>query len=113
MMLLYTMSAFCILLGILHFIFPKSFEDIIPKYIPYRLSAVYISRIFEIILVVLLFTETTSYSAIGIILLLIAVFPANIYMAQQMKQKKNKYAWIAFARLPLQFFLIYWAWIFV
>jgi uncharacterized membrane protein len=30
-----------------------------------------------------------------------------------MKEKKNKYAWIAFARLPLQLVLIYWAWMYI
>ena len=114
MALLYTMSAIYILAGVLHFVIPKSFVKIVPKYIPYRLWAVYISGFFEILFGIgLLFPETQSYAAIGIIVLLIAVFPANLYMAQRMREKKNKYAWIAFARLPLQLLLIYWAWIFI
>jgi uncharacterized membrane protein len=114
MTLLYTMSAIYILAGVLHFVFPKPFVKIVPKYIPYRLGAVYLSGFFEILFGIgLLFPATQSYAAIGIILLLIAVFPANLYMAQRMKEKKNNYAWVAFARLPLQLVLIYWAWVYV
>jgi len=100
--------------GMMHFIVPKAYVKIVPKYIPKRILMVYISGLFEILFAVgLLFPETRSWSAIGIIVLLIAVFPANIYMAQRMKEKKNKYAWIAYVRLPLQLFLIYWAYLYV
>jgi uncharacterized membrane protein len=114
MTLLQTMAAVYILAGIFHFLFPKPFLKIVPKYIPYPLWAVYVSGFFEILFGLgLLFPQTQSYAAIGLILLLIAVFPANLYMAQRMKEKKNKYAWIAFARLPLQLVLIYWAWMYI
>jgi len=103
-----------LLAGVLHFIFPQPFLKIVPNYIPYKIWAVYISGFFEITFgAALLFPETRTYAAIGLILLLIAVFPANLYMAQRMKKKNNKHAWIAFARLPLQLVLIYWAWMYV
>lgn len=108
------MSGMYICAGIMHFVVPKAYVKIVPKYIPKRMLMVYLSGFFEILFAVgLLFPETRSWSAIGIIALLIAVFPANIYMAQRMREKKNKYAWIAYARLPLQAFLIYWAYLYV
>lgn len=61
----------------------------------------------------LLFEVTRSWSALGLIILLVAVFPANIYMAQRFKQKGHKYTWIAYARLPLQVVLIYWAYLYL
>ncbi|MEX1191537.1 MAG: hypothetical protein WEA99_06145 [Brumimicrobium sp.] len=108
------MAGLYILAGTLHFITPKSYVKIVPKYFPKRMLMVYLSGFFEVIFGIgLLFSETQSWAAIGIILLLVAVFPANIYMAQRMREKQNKYAWIAYARLPLQLVLIYWAYIYV
>ncbi len=100
--------------GIMHFVLPSAFTKIVPRYLPARKILVYISGFFEILFGVgLLFETTRSWSAIGLIGLLIAVFPANIYMAQRFKEKGNKYTWAAYARLPLQLLLIYWAYIYV
>jgi len=75
---------------------------------------VMISGFFELLFgIALLFEATRSYAAIGLILLLIAVFPANIYMAKRMYQKQSKNRWISYVRLPLQFVLIYWAYLYV
>ena len=111
---LYLMSGIYIFAGVMDFITPVSYVKIVPKYIPKRMLMVYLSGFFEVLFGVgLLFPETQSWSAIGIIALLIAVFPANIYMAQRMKEKQNKFVWIAYLRLPLQAFLIYWAYLYV
>ncbi|WP_240623406.1 DoxX family protein [Brumimicrobium aurantiacum] len=108
------MSALYCIAGILHFVKPKPYIKIVPRYIPYPKLMVYISGLFELIFGIgLLFEVTQSFSAVGLILLLIAVFPANIYMAKRMHEKKSKNRWIAFIRLPLQFLLIYWAYLFV
>jgi len=42
-------------------------------------------------------------------MLLIAVFPANLYMFQNKKAGFGLPRWILFVRLPLQIVLIYWA----
>ena|SRR5690554_789219 len=111
---LYIMAAIYIIAGIMHFITPKTYMKIMPPYIPAHKSMVLISGVFEIVLGVgLLFDQTRFYAALGIILLLIFVFPANIYMAQRMKQKQSKNRWIAYLRLPLQLVLIYWAYLYV
>ena len=107
------MGGLYILAGIMHFVAPKGFEKIVPPYIPKRRLMVYLSGIAEIILGTALFFEPTrSYAAIGIILLLIAVFPANLYMAQRWRAKKHPYTWAAYARLPLQLVLIWWAFLY-
>ena len=111
---LYIMAGIYSIAGILHFITPKPYLKIIPPYIPYPKLMVMISGVFELLFgIALLFDATRSYAAIGIILLLIAVFPANIYMAKRMYQKQSKNRWIAYVRLPLQFVLIYWAYLYV
>lgn len=110
---LYIMAFIYLFAGVMHFVLPNAFVKIVPKYLPARKSMVYISGIFEIIFGVgVLFEQTRSWSALGLILLLIAVFPANVYMAQRYKQKGLKFTWLMYLRLPLQVVLIYWAYLY-
>jgi uncharacterized membrane protein len=115
MLALYIMAGFYITAGILHFVIPKFFLDIVPTYIPlsYHKSLVYISGVFEIIFGTMMFPEATRpYGAWLIIALLIAVFPANIQMSVTFYQKKSPFFWGTVARLPLQIALIWWAWLY-
>ena len=74
---------------------------------------VYISGVCEIVFgLMLLFPQTRINAAWLIILLLIAVFPANIQMAVNFYQKSSAYLWVALLRLPVQLLLIWWAWIY-
>ena len=67
--------------GIKHFINPDFFVAIVPPIIKWKQEIVFISGFFEITLgLLLLFNQTRKLAAWGIILLLIAVFPANIYL---------------------------------
>ena len=100
--------------GVMHFVLPNAFAKIVPRYLPYRKALVYISGFFELLFGVgLIFETTRSFSAIGLIVLLVAVFPANIYMAQRFREKGNKYTWAAYVRLPFQLLLIYWAYLYI
>ena len=77
------MSLFYIGVGVMHFINPKPFLIIIPDYFPndVHLFLVYVSGFFEILLGFFLLIEKTRFiSAFGLILLLLAVFPANIFL---------------------------------
>src|SRR5947208_1213386 len=68
--------------GILHFVRPAPFVAIVPDYLPYPLTLVYVSGFFEILGGIGLFIPRVSrWAAWGLIALFIAVFPANIYMA--------------------------------
>lgn len=109
--LLYLMAFFYVAAGLMHFIKPKIYLKIIPPYISHPQIINTISGIAEIILGMgLLFEPTRSISAFGIIILLIAVFPANLYMYQKQKQGFGKM--ILFWRLPFQVVLIGWAYLF-
>ena len=55
---------------------------------------------------------TRRTAAWGIIILLIMIFPANIYMMMNYLNEKNPGLWITILRLPLQFVLIWWAYTF-
>ena len=71
------------------------------------------SGLAEVVLgVMLLFPEYQSIAAWGIIILLIAVFPANIYHFMKGWRKKKMVA-VLIIRLPLQFVLIWWAYGFI
>ena len=109
---IYVMSFFYIQIGIKHFTNSDWFMQIMPPYLPYHLELVYISGVFEIILgIMLLFSKTRYIAGWGLIFLLIAVFPANIYLAQTNGVVMNTTPYIAWGRLPFQAVFIalaYW-----
>lgn len=108
---LYLMSGLYIIAGILHFAKPKMYLRIIPPYLPNPKLLNIIAGACEILLGIgLLSPNTRSFSAFGLILLLLAVFPANIHMLQQ--GAKGIPRWALILRLPLQFLLIAWAYIY-
>lgn len=110
---IYIMAAVYIFSGSMHFLKPKGFARIIPPWLPGHYTLVYVSGIAEIILGLLLLPDSTRpFAAWGIVLLLIAVFPANVYMAQIFYRRKSRFFWLTVLRLPLQFFLIWWAWLY-
>lgn len=75
------MSLLYVTVGVKHFTNTDSFVTIVPPIIDWKKEAVLISGFIEVILgVLLLFNHTRKLAAWGIILLLIAVFPANIYL---------------------------------
>ena len=108
----YVMSLFYVFVGIKHFTNPAWFMKIMPPYLPLHKELVYISGALEIILGLMLLLDKTRFiGGWGLILLLIAVFPANIYLAQTNGLAMNTTPLIAWGRLPFQgiFILIaYW-----
>jgi uncharacterized membrane protein len=106
------MGVFYISIGISHFTSPIWYVKIVPPYLPYKLELVYISGLFEILFGGMLFFKKTRFLAgWGLILLLIAVYPANIYLAQTNGAAMNTTPLIAWGRLPVQFIFVglaYW-----
>ena len=99
------MSSAYIYVGIRHFIDPDFFIAIMPDYLPFHKEAVYVSGIFEILLGgMLLFPKSRKVAGWGLIFLLIAVFPANIYLAQNeaAQQAIDISQTAAIVRLPFQ-----------
>ena len=81
-----------------------------PAWLPLHLELVYVSGFFEILFgLLLLFAVAKRFAAFGIIIMLIAIFPANIQIAVNYASDNNKWLWIALLRLPLQIVLILWA----
>ena len=111
---IYIMSLLYILVGIKHFSDPNFFLKIMPEYLNYHLELVYISGFFEILFgILLIFKKTRFFGAWGVFILLICVFPANIYLynseAAQIALNISKSQ--ALMRLPFQIpllILAYW-----
>lgn len=100
-------------IGCKHFINPSFFLKIVPPYLAFHLELVYLSGGFEIIFGLgLLFKKTRFYASWGLVFLLIAVYPANIYLAfNEIPQEAiNVSSFMAsWVRLPIQFVLIWLA----
>ncbi|MEM1044088.1 MAG: hypothetical protein AAGI91_15870 [Bacteroidota bacterium] len=98
--------------GLLHFVIPDLYVQIVPPYFPFPLALVYISGLAEILggLGVLV-QKTRAWAGVGLAALLVAVFPANLYMAMEPEAVGLENAALGlWLRLPLQFVLIAWVW---
>ena len=113
LILLWALAITMVGIGILHFVQPKPFVRIVPKYLPAPLAVVYISGFFEILGGIgLLVPAKRVWAAWGLIALYLAVFPANIYMLTHnisLNPKKPIPRWALWLRLPFQFLFIAWA----
>lgn len=93
--------------GLLHFIKPRMYMRIVPPYFPWPGVLVAVSGVAEIAGAIgLLIPGLRRAAGWGLTALLIAVFPANLYMAQTGYPGIPKA--LLWARLPLQGVLIWW-----
>lgn len=107
---LYLMALLYFVAGLNHFKNLRLYHKIIPPYFSNPILLNKIAGLAEIILAILLcFPPTIHLGASGIIILLIAIFPANLYMYQNKKAGFGLPKWLLLLRLPLQILLIYWA----
>jgi uncharacterized membrane protein len=110
LIIIYLMAFSYMLVGTTHFLYPSFFLKIMPPYFPIRLELVYLSGFFECVLgFFLFFSKTRKLASYGLIALLIAVFPANIYLAQSIEaqQALEISSIMAVVRLPFQFLFIW------
>ncbi|ULH16248.1 DoxX family protein [Deinococcus sp. KNUC1210] len=104
------LSALFIGAGSLHFLRPQPFDSIVPSWVPDARTATLLSGAAELAGGLgLLFPATRTPASWGLILLLLAVFPANLNMAQD-PEKYGLPGWALWARLPLQPLLMWWVW---
>ena len=108
---LYLMALGFVVAGILHFTHPLPYKKIMPPWLPYHLQLIYFSGVCEIVFGLMLIPEQTRHiGAWLIIVMLIAIFPANIQMTINFWGRFNLWFWLSIIRLPLQALLIWWAW---
>ncbi len=109
----YLIGVLFILAGMNHFRKPKIYERIMPPYIPAHSSMVMLSGIVEMILGFMIMNKNTQeVAAWGIIIMLLLFLPVHIYMLQNEKAAMKLPKWLLILRLPLQFGLMYWAYLY-
>jgi uncharacterized membrane protein len=95
--------------GVLHFLRPKMYADIVPGYLPARHEIVLASGAAEIAgAVLVVFPRTRRLGGLWLVATLIAVFPANVDMALNPERYDSIAPALLWARLPLQGLLIWW-----
>lgn len=114
---LIAMGALYVAAGVNHFVMSRLYLSIVPPYIPHPQAMVWLSGAAEIAcgIAVLVpdgtvFRNSRRAACLGLIALLIAVFPANLHMALHPQLFPSIPTWALWARLPLQLPLIAWAW---
>jgi uncharacterized membrane protein len=107
----YVQGALYVVAGMNHFINPAFYLKIMPSYLPWHEFLVFASGVAEVLLgVLLVIPRTTRWAAWGLIVLLIAVFPANIWAYQHPDVFPDVSPMLQLARLPFQAVFILWAW---
>lgn len=107
---LYAMAAMYIIAGLMHFIKPKAYLRIMPRYLPNHKALVFWSGVAEVVLGLgLLFNATKNLAIYGISAMLVIFLLVHFYMLKGKKESAGIPKWILFLRIPLQFFLIWWA----
>jgi uncharacterized membrane protein len=99
--------------GTMHFVIPEQYMRIMPPALPLHRELVYLSGVLEIAGGVgLLIPRTRRAAGLGLVLLLIAVWPANLQMLLNARADGAPAAWQAalLLRLPLQILLMAWVW---
>lgn len=107
------LALFFVFAGVSHFTSPEFFTAIVPPALPAPLALVYVSGVFEILGGLgVLWPATRAAAGVGLVALLLAVYPANLYMAWAPERfvAQGTPLWALYARLPLQFVFIAWAW---
>jgi uncharacterized membrane protein len=105
----YLLAIFMAGAGTMHFVRPEFYLKIMPPYLPFHLELVYLSGAFEAGLGLLLLVPGLSrWAAWSLFVLLIAVFPANIYLYQHQDLVPAP-PLVHLLRLPLQAVFLFWA----
>ena len=105
------MALMYVFAGVMHFIKPKMYMRIMPRYLPNHKFLVYLSGIAEIVLGLALCIPVFKTIAVyGIIAMLIVFLLVHFYMLTGKKASAGIPKWILILRIPLQFGLMYWAW---
>ena len=98
--------------GVNHFVNPDFYLKIVPSALPAPEALVFLSGVAEIVGALgTMHPRTKRPAGWFLIATLVAVYPANIYMAIESERFSSIPQWALLARLPLQFLFIYWVWL--
>ena len=105
------LAAFLLGAGIMHFVNPSFFDAIVPPWVPgSERAATYASGVAEVLVGVgIVFARTRRLALWSAAALFVAVYPANLYLAWDWRERELSERLVAFGRLPLQIPLVWWA----
>jgi len=105
------LAAFLLGAGIMHFVNPSFFDAIVPPWVPgSERAATYASGVAEVLVGVgIVFARTRRLALWSAAALFVAVYPANLYMAWDWRDRELSERLVAYGRLPLQIPLVWWA----
>ena len=110
---LYIMALLYFTAGVNHFINPAFYKKIMPSYIPFHTACIIVSGICEIVFAVLLIPEVTRKIAAWLIIAMLTVFfVVHIQMLIDNSGEHGKLFWISLIRIPIQFVLMWWAYVY-
>ena len=99
--------------GLMHFLRPRWYEAIMPDWVPAHRPLVLVSGVAEIAGAAgTMHPRTRRPAGLFLIATLVAVFPANVHMAQHPERYPGIPGgrWALYARLPLQALFVFWVW---
>ncbi|MEX0846906.1 MAG: MauE/DoxX family redox-associated membrane protein [Ilumatobacteraceae bacterium] len=105
-------GTFFTIAGVMHFANPTFFDDIVPPWLPpSERFWTYLSGVAELVVgPMLLVRRTRRLGGIAAMVLLVAVYPANLYMAWDWRDRPFGDQLIAYGRLPFQFLFLWLTW---
>lgn len=105
------LAAFLLVAGVAHFLNPEFFDAIVPPALPgSERFATYASGVSEILVGLGIVVARTRRLALwSAAVLFVAVFPANVYMAWDWRDRELSDRLVAYGRLPLQVPMVWWA----
>ena len=108
------LALFFVIAGVLHFIYPQAYIDVMPPWLGWHAALVFISGVAEVAGGVgVLPVPTRRWAGWGLLALCVAVLPANVQMLRDGLAAARP-AWVItllLARLPLQLLLMWWIWL--
>ena len=94
-----------------HFFSPERYLPMMPPFVPNPRAMIYVSGVAELAGGIgLLIPRTARLAAWGLVVLLVAIFPANIYVALSGVNAAGlpSSPWYTWSRLPFQIVFIWW-----
>ena len=103
------LGLFVTLAGVMHFVNPAFFDEIVPPWLPPNERFwTYVSGVAELVIgPALIWRRTRRRAGLWAAVLFVAVYPANIYMAWDWRDRELADRLVSYVRLPLQFVLIW------
>ena len=106
------LAAFLGLAGVMHFVSPRFFDDIVPGWMPGPArTTTYVSGVAELTAAALVANRRTArVGGLVALAVFIGVYPANVQMTMDAGKPETAQEWAVWIRTPLQIPMFLWAW---